>query len=134
MIRWGLKPIIFVLNNNGYTIERYLHGMTRKYNDIHNWCAPFPSHLPRYLFANTSHALRKWTSLLNTLGGEEGKNCKSYTVRTKTELSALLDDPKFANPEVIQLVELIMEKNDAPRALKVQAELSGKTNRYVAED
>ncbi|KAL1950660.1 hypothetical protein VTO73DRAFT_5784 [Trametes versicolor] len=113
MIRWGLKPIIFVLNNSGYTIERYLHGMTRKYNDIHNW---------------------KWTSLLNTLGGEEGKNCKSYTVRTKTELSALLDDPKFANPEVIQLVELIMEKNDAPRALKVQAELSGKTNRYVAED
>ena len=39
MLRWGLKPIIFVLNNNGYTIERYLHGMTRKYNDISNWCA-----------------------------------------------------------------------------------------------
>lgn len=42
MIRWGLKPIIFVLNNSGYTIERYLHGMTRKYNDIHNWCVPSP--------------------------------------------------------------------------------------------
>ncbi|KAI0920093.1 hypothetical protein AcV7_006086 [Taiwanofungus camphoratus] len=39
MIRSGMKPIIFVLNNKGYTIERYLHGMTRKYNDISNWCA-----------------------------------------------------------------------------------------------
>ena len=39
MMRWGLKPIVFVLNNSGYTIERYLHGKTRKYNDISNWCA-----------------------------------------------------------------------------------------------
>ena len=37
MIRHGLKPIIFVLNNSGYTIERFLHGKTRKYNDISNW-------------------------------------------------------------------------------------------------
>ncbi|KAI8994177.1 pyruvate decarboxylase [Trametes punicea] len=112
MHHWGLKPIIFLLNNSGYTIERYLHGMKRKYNDISNW---------------------KWTKLLDTFGGEEGKTCKSYTVRSKKELSALLDDPAFAKAEVIQLVELIMEKEDAPRALKVQAELSGKTNRYVAE-
>ncbi|KAI0369373.1 pyruvate decarboxylase [Pilatotrama ljubarskyi] len=112
MQRWGLKPIIFLLNNSGYTIERYLHGMERKYNDITNWC---------------------WTKLLDTLGGEEGKTCKSYTVRTKQELSDLLDDPAFAKADVIQLVELIMPQKDAPRALKVQAELSGKTNRYVAE-
>ena len=38
MLHRGLKPIIFVLNNSGYTIERYLHGMDRKYNDISNWC------------------------------------------------------------------------------------------------
>ena len=37
MIRVGVKPIIFVLNNKGYTIERYLHGEKRKYNDITNW-------------------------------------------------------------------------------------------------
>ncbi|KAI0670914.1 pyruvate decarboxylase [Trametes maxima] len=112
MLRWGLKPIIFVLNNSGYTIERYLHGMHRKYNDISNW---------------------RWTKLLETFGAEEGKSAKSYTVRTKDELSALLDDPTFAKADVIQLVELIMPQHDAPRALKVQAELSGKTNRYVAE-
>ncbi len=37
MQRMELKPIIFVLNNSGYTIERYLHGEKRKYNDITNW-------------------------------------------------------------------------------------------------
>jgi pyruvate decarboxylase len=37
MMRTGVKPIIFLLNNSGYTIERYLHGETRKYNDITNW-------------------------------------------------------------------------------------------------
>lgn len=29
MIRLGLKPIIFVLNNNGYVIERIIHGKHR---------------------------------------------------------------------------------------------------------
>ena len=77
--------------------------------------------------------LRKWTRLLDTLGGEEGKTVKSYTARTKQELSALLDDETFARADTIQLVELIMEKHDAPRALKVQAELSGKTNKYTAD-
>ena len=37
MMRLGVKPIIFLLNNSGYTIERYLHGEKRKYNDITNW-------------------------------------------------------------------------------------------------
>lgn len=43
MMRSGVKPIIFLLNNEGYTIERYLHGMNRKYNDITNWCAAPPN-------------------------------------------------------------------------------------------
>jgi pyruvate decarboxylase len=37
MMRHKLNPIVFVLNNKGYTIERYLHGKTRKYNDVVNW-------------------------------------------------------------------------------------------------
>ena len=37
MMHLGLKPIIFVLNNGGYTIERFLHGPTRSFNDIVNW-------------------------------------------------------------------------------------------------
>ena len=45
-----------------------------------------------------------------------GTNVKSYTVRKRQELSPLLDDPKFAAAETIQLVEIIMEMHDAPRA------------------
>ena len=36
-MRHGLTPILFVLNNRGYTIERHLHGKERHYNDIVNW-------------------------------------------------------------------------------------------------
>ena len=37
MVRYGLKPIIFILNNYGYTIERFILGKHAKYNDVHNW-------------------------------------------------------------------------------------------------
>lgn len=33
----GLKPIIFLLNNRGYTIERYILGADAAYNDVANW-------------------------------------------------------------------------------------------------
>ena len=66
------------------------------------------------------------------MGGTEGETCQSYLVKTKTELSNLLDNEEFAKADKIQLVEMIMPMHDAPRALKVQAELSGKSNKYVA--
>jgi pyruvate decarboxylase len=109
MIRHDLKPIIFLLNNSGYTIERYLHGKERKYNDIMNW---------------------KWTSLLTTLGDADGTLSKSYTVNTRAELDELLEQAEFSSAEKIQLVEVMMPQLDAPRALQVQAELSVKTNSY----
>jgi pyruvate decarboxylase len=34
LIRFGFKPIIFVINNNGYSIERAIHGPDQQYNDI----------------------------------------------------------------------------------------------------
>jgi len=58
---------------------------------------------------------------------------KSYTVRTKRELDALLEDASFASAACIQLVEVMMDKFDAPEPLLRQAELSGKTNHYVAD-
>ncbi|KAJ7644509.1 pyruvate decarboxylase [Roridomyces roridus] len=99
MLRHGLTPIIFLLNNAGYTIERCIRGPERKYNDISNW---------------------KWTKLLEVLGDLDGVESRSYTVKTKAELSALLDTPEFANGKKMQLVEIMMEKQDAPRALKIQ--------------
>lgn len=41
-------------------------------------------------------------------------------MHNKTELSKLLDDPTFAGTDKIQLVEVMMDKFDAPRALLVQ--------------
>lgn len=54
-------------------------------------------------------------------------------MNTKQELSDLLDDPEFSAAKVIQLVEVMMPMHDAPRALQVQAELSGKTNKYAVD-
>ena len=48
-------------------------------------------------------------------------------------MSQLLNTESFAKADKIQLVEVIMEKFDAPRSLKVQAELSGQTNKYVVD-
>lgn len=128
MLRVGVKPIIFVLNNSGYTIERFIHGKTRyvtfiptietvvdwngrKYNDISNWT---------------------WTSLLKVLGDPDETISNSYTVRTKSELSDLLDNTAFARADKMQVVEVIMDKLDAPRSLQLQAEASGKANAYDA--
>jgi len=82
MMRHGLKPIIFILNNNGYTIERLIHGETAEYNDIMSW---------------------KHTELLNTLGGKEGE-FKNHVVKTRDELDKLFDEDKeFSKAGVIQV-------------------------------
>ncbi|KAK2465234.1 hypothetical protein APHAL10511_002588 [Amanita phalloides] len=99
MIREGLTPIIFLLNNYGYTIERCIHGKERKYNDVANW---------------------KWTSLLHVLGDLNGRHSRSYSAKTTHELSALLESAQFMKADKVQLVEVIMEKYDAPRALVEQ--------------
>ena len=35
--REGLCPVIVVVNNDGYTVERAIHGKTAPYNDIAGW-------------------------------------------------------------------------------------------------
>jgi indolepyruvate decarboxylase len=35
--REGLSPVIVIVNNDGYTIERMIHGKTAPYNDIVRW-------------------------------------------------------------------------------------------------
>ncbi|KAI9797943.1 MAG: hypothetical protein M1825_005666 [Sarcosagium campestre] len=124
MIRLGLKPIIFLLDNDGYTIERFIHGMDAVYNDIQRW---------------------KNKDLLAVFGADPAKS-RTYQVRTKKELHALFEDKEFsdanyiqvAEPNVldvasaanfaVQFVELYVPKEDAPRALKLTAESSAKTN------
>ncbi|KAG0126891.1 thiamine diphosphate-binding protein [Tuber indicum] len=95
MIRHGLKPIIFVINNKGYTIERMIHGMKATYNDIQPW----------------NH-----TDLLNLFGADPS-DAMSYLCKSKTELENLFKDEKFSSAPYIQLVEIFMPWQDAPRAL-----------------
>ena len=52
-------------------------------------------------------------------------------MRTKQELDALLEDASFASATGIQLVEVVMDKYDAPLPLLRQAELSNQTNHYA---
>jgi len=111
MIKQGLKPIIFVLNNKGYSIEKFIHGKHRKYNNIAAW---------------------NWTALLDTLNDGKKHETASYTVNNKQELSDLLDKPSFAAASKIQLVEVIMEALDAPESLKRTAEMTGTSNQYAA--
>ncbi|UPK90058.1 hypothetical protein LCI18_000993 [Fusarium solani-melongenae] len=105
MIRHGLKPTIFLINNDGFTIERFIHGMNAGYNDINEW---------------------KYKELVRVFGGE--KTCKTFTIKTKDELNNLLVDEEFKAADCLQFVELYMPREDAPRALIMTAEASAKNN------
>ncbi|CAO1602593.1 hypothetical protein XANCAGTX0491_006200 [Xanthoria calcicola] len=106
MIRQGLKPIIFLINNEGYTIERYIHGFQAAYNDIAQW---------------------NYTDLIPTFGGTPD-NSKTYRVKTKREAEDLFNDREFAAAGKLQFVELFMPKEDAPKALKLTAKASAENN------
>lgn len=106
MIRRDLKPIIFVLCNNGYTIERFIHGFEDEYNDVNNW---------------------KYKGLIDVFNGPE-KGARTYTVKTKGEAEKLFTDDYFNAAEVLQFVELHMPWDDAPPALVLTAEASAKVN------
>ncbi|EPY54167.1 pyruvate decarboxylase [Schizosaccharomyces cryophilus OY26] len=104
-VRQNLKPIIFVINNDGYTIERLIHGLHAGYNDINtNW---------------------QYQDMLKFFGA---KQYRSYRVKTPQELEKLFNDKQFASADVIQLVEVIMPMLDAPRILVEQAKLTAKIN------
>lgn len=104
MIRNNVKPYIFVLNNDGYTIERLIHGENASYNDVHMW---------------------KYSKILDTFNA---KDHESIVVNTKGEMDALFDNKEFAKPDKIRLIEVMCDKMDAPASLIKQAELSAKTN------
>lgn len=106
MVRLGLKPIIFVICNDGYTIERFIHGMDADYNDIQEW---------------------KYKDVVKTFGAKEG-TYRTYQIRTKAEISALFEDKQFNSADVLQFVELYIPKKDAPRALIMTADAAEKRN------
>lgn len=114
MLRHNLKPIIFVLNNSGYTIERKIHGETATYNDIQPW---------------------RHGKLLEAFGAKEGAY-RNYQVRSRTEMEALLvKNKEFGGAdERLEMVEVFMPMLDAPRALEVTAQASARLNQSLSED
>lgn len=93
-LRFNLKPILFVVNNNGYTIERYILGEQSSYNDISHWDY---AQLPKVL--GPHH-----TSL-------------SLKVHTLAQLDAALE--QASNHTVsLCLIELILPEMDTPEVMK----------------
>ncbi|QLG71032.1 hypothetical protein HG535_0B00700 [Zygotorulaspora mrakii] len=104
MIRWGLKPYLFVLNNDGYTIERLIHGEKAQYNDIQPW---------------------KNLDLLPTFGA---KDYETHRVATTGEWKKLTTCEKFNENSKIRMIEVMLPVMDAPSSLVAQAKLTASIN------
>ncbi|MDP7287080.1 MAG: thiamine pyrophosphate-binding protein [Phycisphaerae bacterium] len=86
--RHGLNPIIFVLNNKGYTTERFIH--EGPYNDIYNW------------------SYHRWPEILNT-----GWGCE---VRTEGQLEDALAVAE-ANAKSFSIINVHLDAMDCSAAL-----------------
>lgn len=93
MIRQDIKPIIFVINNDGYTVERLIHGMEETYNDIRMW---------------------DYKALPKVFGGE---NVVVHDVKTSNDLQNVFDAINAA-PEQLHFTEVTMKWDDAPAKLR----------------
>jgi indolepyruvate decarboxylase len=90
MLRHDCKPVIFLINNGGYTIERGYLGKTASYNDVATWAY---ADLPRVFRPDTT--------------------ARSFVVKTVADLHNALSAP---NDRMI-FVESIMSPYDAPAAV-----------------
>lgn len=96
MLYYGCKPIIFVLNNDGYTIEKYLNVKTKnqKYNKIPQW---------------------SYTKLAEVFGGD----ALTATVRTYGELDQAIKQDEIESTEKLCIIEMIVkDPMDASRYMK----------------
>jgi len=87
MLRHDYKPVIFLINNNGYTIERCWLGKTSRFNDVANWAY---ADLPKVFRPDTA--------------------ARSFVVKTVADLEVALSAP---NDRLI-FIESIMDPFDAP--------------------
>jgi TPP-dependent 2-oxoacid decarboxylase len=86
ILRHDHKPVIFLINNGGYTIERGYLGKTEPYNDIANWS-----------YADLPKVFRRDTS------------ARSFVVKTESDLQDALSAPN----DTMIFVESIMDQYDA---------------------
>jgi len=86
ILRHDHKPVIFLINNGGYTIERGYLGKSESYNDVANWA-----------YADLPKVFRRDTS------------ARSFVVRTVSDLQKVLNTPN----DTMIFVESIMDPHDA---------------------
>jgi TPP-dependent 2-oxoacid decarboxylase len=90
--REELSPVIVVVNNDGYTVERAIHGETAPYNDIVSW---------------------RWTDIPGALGVANHLALRAHTYGE-------LDDALIAAAEHkdrMVLVEAVLPRLEIPRLL-----------------
>jgi pyruvate decarboxylase len=98
MIKANSKIVVFVINNQGYTIERLIWGAKQPYNDI----------VP----TNYSHLL--------ALYNHPEPDTSFHRATTKKELSMILSMKAVKDPQSLQLVELVVPKLDTSWRLGTQ--------------
>ncbi|MFJ5853458.1 indolepyruvate decarboxylase [Enterobacter cancerogenus] len=92
MLRDKQHPIVLVLNNEGYTVERAIHGSEQRYNDIALW---------------------NWTQIPQALSLDPQAEC--WRVSEAEQLAEVLD--KVAHHERLALIEVMLPKADIPPLL-----------------
>ncbi|VTT77252.1 unnamed protein product [Fusarium fujikuroi] len=99
IIHKRLDMIIFLINNDGYTIERLVHGKDAAYNDIAPW---------RYLEAPSC------------FGAPNDGSYKTMTARASNwgELIEIISKDDFKYGSGLRMIEVMMERMDAPVILK----------------
>lgn len=94
MLRDDLHPVVIVLNNDGYTVERAIHGAEQRYNDIAPW---------------------NWTALPHALDVHAKAQC--WRVCETAQLQDVL--ARLSHPQRLSLVEVMLPKQDLPELLSV---------------
>lgn len=98
IIRLGIPAVIVVVNNNGYTVERAIHGPTKAYNDIARW---------------------QWTQLPYVLGATPA-TVATHFVTSSGQLADALDDAA-EHPGRLTLIEAVTAALDVPPTLEAVA-------------
>jgi TPP-dependent 2-oxoacid decarboxylase len=106
LLKHRQKPVIFLLNNDGYTIERVIHGPKEAYNDIQMW---------------------DYQAFVKSLTLDKKQ---IYTAKVAT-LEQLRKELKTLPSNQLVFIEVILDRMDAPQALKTMFENPPKVSLYI---
>lgn len=99
LLRLGLTPLIVFVNNEGYTVEREIHGSNQPYNDIQ---------------------LYNWSLVPAALGALEGQVLTRRAATGSDLCDALERAVKTTNRLVI--LEVLVDSHDVPDLLEKRVE------------